>query len=309
MKSELSIIIVSYNVRDFLVDCIRSIMDLTTTPAFEVIVVDNASTDGSVDRIRKEFPNVTVIANKENVGFARANNQGLTESTCDFVLLLNPDCVVKDRSLEIVLDFMKRTPDAGMAACRLLNGDGSLQKSIRPFPSVIENVFSALCLDRLLGTHYRSKSYYKQRPFRIDYASGAFLMVRRSALEGMQILNPEYFMYSEEKDLALRLRKRGWYSYFVPSAEVIHFGGQSTGQVAEAMFVELQRSQVKFYAGHYSKGMAMLLTLTYGMVLLSNVFISVPLLLIGRRIRFTLFRQAFRAYPRIVSSVFRCYFS
>jgi GT2 family glycosyltransferase len=271
---ELSIIIVSYNVCHLLLECIQSVIDTTIGINYEAIVVDNASVDRSVDAVKKTFLQVRAISNHENVGFARANNQGYELSKGQFILLLNPDTVVKSGAIRAILEFMKTRHDAGMAACRLLNPDGSLQRSIRPFPTIKEHLSRALFIDRIFYREYWKKTYYQSAPFEIDYCTGAFMMVRRKALGDMPLLNSEFFMYAEEKDLALRLKKNGWKTYFVPSQEIIHFGEQSTGQMVKDMFLELQKSQLRFFGEHYRGLNKILMIWTYWAILCSDTIAS-----------------------------------
>lgn len=303
MNPELSIIVVSYNVRDLLLNCIKSIINTVANIDYEIIIVDNASDDGSAAAVREAFTQLQVIANRENLGFASANNQGYAVSKGEFLLLLNPDTVAKPNAIKTVVDFLRKTPDAGMAACRLLNPDGSLQKSIRPLPSIKEQILRALLLDHFLYRGYWNTTYYRSHSFAIGYCTGAYMMIRREALSEMHLLSPEFFMYSEEKDLALRLRKRGWKTYFVPFGEVIHYGEQSTSQTEEKMFLELQRSQVKFFWRHYKNFHAWALALTWGLVLFSNLITSIPLILSskGQR-RLKLFASALSHYPSIIES-------
>lgn len=298
---ELSIIVVSYNVRKLLLDCIQSVIDTSADIDCEIIVVDNASSDESVEAVNKEFPRVHVISNIENVGFARANNQGCEVSRGNFILLLNPDTLVKPGALKTVLEFMTATFAAGMAGCRLLNPDGTLQKSICSFPTVTQHLLQAMFLDRVIYSNHHNRTYYRREPFRIDYATGAFLMVRRKAIGQMQLLNPDFFMYAEEKDLALRLLKKGWHTYFVPSAETIHYGGQSTSQMAVEMFLELQKSQVKFFFRHYSGVYRTALVWTYWLLLCTSFIASA--FLSGSaygKFRMALFAGAVWRYPGIV---------
>ncbi|TAL61402.1 MAG: glycosyltransferase family 2 protein [Bacteroidetes bacterium] len=303
---ELSIIIVSYNVRQLLLNCIQSIIDTTAKIDYEIIVVDNASNDGGAQAVKERFPELQVIANKENVGFASANNQGYAISKGGFLLLLNPDTLVKPDAIKSVLDFIKSTPDAGMAGCRLLNPDGTLQKSICRFPSVLEHIGRAFFVDRFIFSEHRKGIYYRTKPFEIDYCAGAFMMIRREALGNMPLLSPEFFMYAEEKDLALRLKEHDWKTYFVPQGEVIHFGEQSTKQMAVEMFLELQKSQVKFYAIHHKKFIAWLLSLSWGLVLISTWLISLPLLIFKRtHHRLKLLTIALLNYPKILKIVLK----
>jgi len=294
----LSIIIVSYNVRQLLLNCIKSILAHTTGILYEIIVVDNASSDGTIEAVKKCFPKVQIIANRENVGFASANNQGYAISKGEFLLLLNPDTLIKPGAIKSVLEFMIKTPDAGIAGCRLLNPDGTLQKSIRRFPSVREHIARAFFLDRVILSEYRTNIFYRKRPFKIDYCTGAFMMVRRESLGDLPLLNSEFFMYAEEKDLAMRLKKSGWKTYFVPFGEIVHFGEQSTRQMATEMFLELQKSQVIFFRKHYSIVYAWALALTWWLVLISNYIVSLPLSLsVKGRLRLSLFAKAVTRYP------------
>jgi GT2 family glycosyltransferase len=298
---ELSIIIVSFNVKSYLLDCIDSVVSSVHSIDYEVIVVDNASQDGSAEAVGRKFPGVRLVANPNNVGFAAANNQGHSLSSGEFILLLNPDTMVKGSAIENVFRFMKATPAAGLAACRQLKPDGSLQKSTQPFPSILEHLLRAFFLDRIFYWQYWKRTYFQKVPFEIDYPTGAFMMVRRQALRERSLLNPKYFMYSEEKDLALRLKKNGWKVYFVPSAEVIHYGGQSTGQVAEDMFLELQKSQVKFFILHYQRWYRDIMIWTHWIILCTSCLASIPFAVTAYgRLRFKLFARAFVRYPEIV---------
>jgi hypothetical protein len=298
LDPELSIIVVSYNVRDLLLNCIKSIIDTAAGIDYEIIIVDNASNDGSAAAVKEAFPYINVIANKQNVGFASANNQGYAVSNGNFLLLLNPDTLVKPNAIKSVLDFLKKTPDAGMAACRLLNRDGSLQRSIKYFPTILRNISEILLIDRIFSRRYKWKTYYESTPTRVDYCAGAFMMVRREALGKFPLFNSEFFMYAEEKDLAFRLKKSGWNTYFVPFGEVIHYGGASTNQMPKDMYLELYKSNLKYFAINYGRLQGFILSLGLGVELLSYWFISVPLIAFrGPRYRFKLYSNVLLAFP------------
>lgn len=290
--------------RQLLLNCIQSILETTGSIDYEIIVIDNASTDCSLESVRETFPNVQVIGNKVNVGFARANNQGYLISKGHFLLLLNPDTVVKPGAIRSVLEFMENTPDAGMAACRLLNPDGSLQKSIRPFPTIKEHLSRALFIDRIFYWEYWKKTYYQPAPFEIDYCTGAFMMVRREAVGEMPLLDPAFFMYSEEKDLALRLKEKGWKTYFVPLGKIVHFGGQSSGQMAVDLFLEFLRSQIRFFNQHFYGLHKNLMVWSYYLTLCTSCIASLlfPFIHYGRH-RLKLFVAAVRNYPALVSKL------
>lgn len=300
---ELSIIIVSYNVKNHLLACLGSIAAKCHDIAHEIILVDNNSNDGSVEAAKEKYPEIKLIANNVNRGFAAANNQGYEIAAGKYILLLNPDTDVKPGALKTVLDFMKQTPDAGLAACRLLNDDGSLQRSVRRLPSITGNLMQALFLDRLFFPEYRKSFYYRDRPFRIGYPSGAFMMVRREALKGAALLNENFFMYAEEKDLASRLKHKGYNAYFVSGCEIIHHGGKSTGQTALPMFLELQRSQAKFINTYYGGTKKAMLHWSYWTVLATHCMVSM-LCSFSKygRYRLNLLFHAFIKYPRFINA-------
>jgi len=292
---EVSIIIVSYNVKEYLLKCLASVYGHTKGVTFEIIVVDNNSTDRSVAALKEKFPAVRVIENRENTGFARANNQGAAIAEGEFLLLLNPDTEFKNDAVSAVHEFMVQITDAGMSSCRLYNTDGTIQRSIYAFPSVSRNILNALFIDRIICPEFRNSTYLSKKPLRIPYCTGAFMMVKKAALGSQMLLNEDFFMYSEEKDLALRLKRCGFKTYFVPAGEVIHHGGKSTDLMPAGMFAQLQKSQVIFYRTHYSAFYAWLLILSWGLVLATNLIVSVPLCAVGRISRLKLFISAIGA--------------
>lgn len=294
---ELSIIIVSFNVRDYLLACVASIKKNTAGIAYEIIIVDNNSSDNSADAVIEAYPDVKLIRNSGNPGFARANNQAFEKSAGEFLLLLNPDTEVKPGAIERVLEFIKYEKTAAIAGCRNVGPDGSLQKSITPFPSVLRNLAQAFFIDRLFFQERKHATYYRPAPFKVDSVGGAFMMVRRVALNGEQLLNSDYFMYSEEKDLALRLKRTGWETWFLPTAEIIHHGGKSTDQIPTQMFLELHKSQIRYFK---VAGNAFALSLSWWMVLVSGMIASMPFCLTIRgKNRFKLFFSAAIAFPKL----------
>lgn len=302
---ELSIIIVSWNVCDYLRSCIASVVAHARDIAYEIIVVDNASSDSSAGMVEQEFPQVRLIRSTENLGFARANNVGHAQAQGDYILLLNPDTEIKPGSIQTVLAFMKQEQTAGIAGCRNVGPDGVLQKSITPFPTIARNLAQAVLLDRLLFSERKKRTYDRPYPFKADSVSGAFMMVRRSALGNGPLLSADYFMYSEEKDLALRLKRAGWSTWFVPNAEIVHYGGRSTDQTSVAMFVELQKSQVKYFRNFHHPFHSVLLNCTWWLMLCMSALASLPFSATrtGRN-RTKLFLIAACAYPVNVLRVY-----
>ncbi|UCG25837.1 MAG: glycosyltransferase family 2 protein [Chloroflexota bacterium] len=235
-SATLSIVIISWNVRELLSGCLDSVQsNLLANPDLvtETFVVDNASTDGSQEMVRCEYPWVRLIENTENVGFAQANNQAIQMSCGQYVLLLNPDTEASPGALRALLDSLANLPGAGMAGARLLNDDGSLQVSCYREPTLLREFLLMFHLDGFLSYgSYRMKSWPLDRPREVDTVMGACMLIRKSVLESIGLMDQGYFMYSEEVDLCYRIRRAGWRIYWVPQAKVVHFGGQSTQQVA-----------------------------------------------------------------------------
>lgn len=251
---DLSIIIVSWNTSELLAHCLTSIYANPPLCSFEVIVVDNASTDDTAERVREHFPAVRIISNTANVGFARANNQGIVGSRGQYVLLLNPDTVIIDDALEQLGRFMERTPDAGIVGPRLLNPDGTLQESCYPEPTVAGELWRLFHLDSLYAFgRCHMGDWDTVTPRSVDVLLGACLLLRREVFNQIGLLDDEYFMYSEEVDLCQRARTHGWSLYWVPAAELIHYGGQSTQQIAATMFLQLYESKVLYFRKHHSR--------------------------------------------------------
>lgn len=243
-----SIVIVNWNTKALLGDCLASIAEHPPSGTYEVIVVDNASTDGSPKMLRDSFPDVTLLANEENVGFAAANNIGIEHSSGDNILLLNSDTVVRDGALDALLSFLESEPEAGAAGARLINGDGSLQPSCSALPTLLREGLHLFHLDFRQRRMMQRWDLKQPRP--VEVLLGACMLLRRTALEQIGLMDEGYFMYSEEVDYCRRLRDAGWKLYWVPQAEVVHYGGQSTRQVATEMFLRLYAAKLRYFRKH-----------------------------------------------------------
>jgi len=255
---DVSVIIVNWNTRDILCDCLRSVYEQTKDISFEVIVVDNASIDYSVKMIKEEFLNVIVIENSENRGFAAANNQGIAIARGRYVLLLNSDTVVLDGTIAKTVMFADAHPEAAVIGCRVLNPDRTLQPTCFMFPSV---------LNMLLLTTYLSKLFPKSRFFgreqiswwdrtevrEVDVVTGCFMLVRRIAIEQVGLMDERFFMYGEETDWCYRFKKAGWRILFTQGAEIIHIGKASSNQMKPQMVLQLKASILLFFRKHRSK--------------------------------------------------------
>lgn len=248
---DLSILIVSWNTRDLLARCLETVaaeLASFAPDAVETVVVDNASRDASAALVRERFPWVHLIVNDANVGFARANNQAFAAAQGRYLLLLNPDTVLLPGALRTLVDFLETHPTAGAVGARLLNPDGSLQPSCSPAPTLSRELWRLFHLDALrpYGVYAMSR-WDTRQPRLVEVIQGACLLVRREALGDEELLDPRYFMYSEEVDLCYRIRRRGWQIYWAPMAQVIHYGGQSTRQAATAMFLRLYEGKILYF--------------------------------------------------------------
>lgn len=250
---DLSIIVVNYNGGKVIIDCLSSVLKETTRVDYELIIADNNSTDGSVGAIKELFPDVLLIENKENFGFAKANNCAIKESSGKYVLLLNPDTVILSGAIDKLFEFIESKPDAGAACGKAYNVDGTIQHTIGRFPSITNQIGSAISIHkflpnaRLFQERIRSDRYY-QHEHPVDWGLGAFLMIRREALDQIGLLDERFFMYAEERDYCYRLWKAGWKVYFSPEAEIIHIG---QSKVIPALFAELKNSRMMFISKHY----------------------------------------------------------
>ena len=258
---DLSIAIASWNTRDLLGRCLESVYASSAGLSFETIIVDNASDDGSADMVASRYPDVKLIQSKVNLGFAAACNLAFKHSAGRYFLLLNSDTVVLDGALKAMVEFMDGHPDAGAAGCRLLNRDGSLQRSCSRFPGLTTELFDALYLSklfprsRLFGAY--SMSYWDFDEVReVDFAGGSCLIVRRDAIEEVGLLDESFFMYAEEADLCYRLWERGWKVYYFPDARVIHLGGGSARRYGGDILLQLYVGRNRFVRKHRGKAAA-----------------------------------------------------
>ena len=258
---DLSIIVLSWNTRQMLVDCLSSVQATVANLACEVVVVDNGSTDGSQAMLLRHFPDVHLIQNDENVGFARANNQAMTASQGRYMLLFNSDAIATPGAIQSLLDLARTQPRAGIVGAQLVNRDGSFQASHTSFPTLWQEFLMLTGLGRLFyGQWYPSHSPEEEKgPQTVDYVEGACLLVRREAFEDVGGLDESYFMYAEEVDWCHTMRERGWQVWYQPEAKVIHLGGGSSRNRRPQREADLYRSRVQFFRKHYGDRAAWLL--------------------------------------------------
>ncbi|MGH9462604.1 MAG: glycosyltransferase family 2 protein [Vicinamibacteria bacterium] len=259
---QLSVIIVSYNAKTYLAKCLRDLYEHTRLRPLEVIVVDNASTDGCLAMLARDFPEVKAIASSDNIGFAGANNIAMREATGVFYLLLNNDAVVTLGAVDTMLRIMQEKPEVGALGPLLRNEDGSVQISygrmISFHTEAIQRFLTkgnARC-NPLVRRFIENRSKREAYP---DWVSGACMMLRAEILETTGLFDDYFFMYCEEVDLCERIRRAGYRVFYTPEADVIHVGGKSTEANPEKAAFEYRRSQLYFYSKHYGRGRVLLL--------------------------------------------------
>jgi len=257
---ELSVVIVSYNVSSYLRQALVSLRPATEGIACEIIVVDNASSDGSTAMVRHEFRDVRLIASDNNEGYPAACNKGILASAGKFILILNPDTVVEPDAVKKALAFMQSHPDAGAAGARMADGKGNfLPESKRGFPSPLASLFRFTGLGRLFPRSSFFNAYYaghlpENEVCKADILTGAFMLLRRDALDAAGLFDTDFFMYGEDIDLCWRIRKAGYFNYYLPDVRITHFKGKSALQDEESSLRHFYGAMNIFASKHLSQG-------------------------------------------------------
>jgi len=232
---DLSIIIVSWNVKELLKKCLASIEKNQGQLDSEIFVIDNASGDGSAKMVKTDFPQIKLIANQTNRGFAAANNQGIKQSQGKYILLLNPDTEILPNALSAMINFMDQNAEIGISGCKLLNPDKTLQFSVRRFPRLKAIILIFLKLAKI-WPHNKTLNHYLARDFDytaaqpVDQVMGAFFLIRQKVIEAIGLLDEKFFIWFEEVDFCRRAKLAGWEVWYYPQAKIIHHGGQSFKQ-------------------------------------------------------------------------------
>lgn len=270
IELDVCVVVVSWNTRDILRGCLRSVFEQTRKVSFKVIVIDNNSHDGSAEMVRAEFPEVTLIANAENRGFAAACNQGMRLASTRYTLLLNPDTVVLDDAISRCVGYADVRPDVGVVGCQVLEDENRITPTGFSFPSPL-NVF--LALSGLSRVFPRSRlfgqpefSWWDRKSERdVDVVTGMFMLVRREAIAQVGLMDEAYFVYSEEADWCYRFAQAGWRRVFTPCARIVHLdgGAKSTKQASKKMFVQLQKSTMIYHRKNLGLASWWLLKLIY----------------------------------------------
>ncbi len=280
---DLSIIIVNYNVKEFLQNLIHSIEKASTNITKEIIVIDNASDDGSVEFLKEKFPQIRLIANKINLGFGKANNIGLKEATGKYILLLNPDTIVAEDTFEKMLEFFDKNSEAGLAGCKILNPDGTLQLACRrsfpgPWTSFTKvSGLSSLFPKSKLFARYNLTYLDENQSYEVDAISGSFMMMRKVVYEKVGGFDEQFFMYGEDLDICYRIQKAGFKVFYVHTTQIIHYKGESTKRSS------LDETKVFYNAMHLFVKKHLSSSFLVGLILRSAIGIRSSLGFIGVR--------------------------
>ena len=298
-----SIVIVNWNTRDLLEHCLGSIFDNPPEGLFEVFVVDNASSDGSPSIVRDRYPQVHLIENRENVGFARANNQAIRLASGRWIMLLNPDTEIKPDAFNVLVRFLEEHPKAGAVAPRIFNPDGSLQFSCSPAPSLMREAQRLLHWPGIRPDgYYAMQLWDSSMPHPVDVMLGACILFRMQSLVEVGLMDEDYFMYTEEVDLCTRLKKANWELFWVPEAQIIHYGGQSTQQIAQEMFLRLYESKLTYFRKHRG-GLATFLYKLLLVIAAMTRIISAPLAMLQKPDRRQSQLKLVDNYKRLLTSL------
>lgn len=258
---KLSIIIVNYNVCHFLEQALKSVQKATESIDAEVFVVDNNSVDGSAEMVKAKFPSVILIENKENVGYSKANNQGILQSSGEYILLLNPDTVLEENTLSKCCNFMDKHPKAGALGVKMVDGKGNfLPESKRGLPDFWVSIYKLLSLNKLFPNSKRFGKYYlsylgQEEIHEVDILVGAFMFMRKKVLDQVGLLDERFFMYWEDTDLSYRITKAGYKNFYYPETTIIHYKGESSKRYTAKFIFIFYRSMMLFVKKHFQSKM------------------------------------------------------
>ena len=277
---DLAIIIVSWNTKKLIKDCLLSIKSSIHHTSYEVFVVDNNSSDGTVQMLRSEFNDINIIANKTNEGFAKANNEAIKISDSKYVMLLNPDTIVKDNALDIMVDYMEKNKEVGITGCKLFNKDGSLQESCRRFPDIKTYSCILLKLHTLFPNMKCLKNYFMKdmdydKINEVDQVMGAALMFRSNVLGEKSFLDEDYWIWFEEVDFCYKVKKKGYKIVYIPNANIVHYKAQSFSQLLKVRQQKIfNRSLLVYFSKNGKKYETAILRILFPLSILLSFFLQ-----------------------------------
>ncbi len=302
---DLSIIIVNWNTKELLEQCLNSIFKSPPERDFDIWVVDNASSDKSIQMVETLFPQVNLIKSEHNLGFGKANNIALEKCQGTYILLLNPDTEVLPKSLDRLSLFLDQQPKAGVAGARLLYADGSQQTSCYPIPTLTKEFWRLLHLDRIwtYGV-YDQQTWDLNQPRKVDVIQGAAFLVRKVILDQVGFFDPDYFMYTEEVDLCFRIQQAGWDLFWVPQATIVHYEGQSTRQMPTRMFLQLYQSKLQFFRKHHGRSAEAAYKIILALTSLPRLLLY-PLSLLMPKKKKEHYQKVANNYQQLISALFQ----
>jgi hypothetical protein len=302
---DLSIVILTYNIRDLALECLESVKQASEGLHAEIIVSDNGSSDGTQEAIRQRYPEVILIENKENLGYAVGNNRGIAVSAGKHILILNPDTVVEKDTLKLTLHYMENHPKCGIVGCKVLNTDGTVQQSWFPEWSLRYAAWVGFGLYKLVPLNRIDRRWTMTRkppelPVVVDRLLGCFLWIRGEVIKQVGRFDEDFFLYGEEEDLCKRVRDKGWEVHYYPEPHIVHLGGQSTSLVAERARIESNVSKLRWMKKHRSS-MAVL-----AFRLIWSVALMIRILLRSRAVLFSQYQKtAFIAEAKSLARIWR----
>lgn len=271
---DVSVLIVSWNTRDLLAACLESLYAHVGDLVIEIIVVDSASSDGTVEMIQRHFPQVRLYAQTENIGFTRGNNLALGEAAGRYLLLLNPDTRVLPGALSAMKAYLDAHTDVGIVGPHTLNPDGTTQSTKRRFPTLLTGIFESTWLQgfapRAVMERYYAADLHNDTASDVDWVQGSAMMARRELAEQIGGLDEGFVMYSEELDWCKRAKLAGWRVVYLPTAQIIHYGGKSAEQAGERTHIHFQQSKLRYFRKYHGQAAAQFLRV----VLLLNYFVQ-----------------------------------
>lgn len=258
-----SIVIVSWNVKQLLADCLASIYETSAGLPVEIIVVDSNSSDDTVAMLQRDFPHVKLLALDENAGFSRGNNLGIPLTTGEYVFLLNPDTLVKPEAIQQLAAYLKDHPKVGIVGPQTLNEDATVQSTRRRFPVLLTGLFESTWLQNIAPKSILSQYYVQDKPddgtFEVDWVQGSALMFRRQVYDQIGGMDEGFMMYSEELDWCKRAKLAGWLVVYVGKAQIVHFGGKSSEQAPALTHIRFQCSKLRYYRKYHGRAKAEIL--------------------------------------------------
>ena len=317
MAIDISIVVVSYNVKEYLRNCLESVIRYSSPRRVEIIVVDNHSEDGSIEMVRREFPSVKLTANDENYGFSRANNQGMRQSEGRYILLLNPDTLLWEDTLSVTHDYMEKHPEVGCVGIKTYTASGSVFPNGSSFPAAWKVMAKFLMVKKMLPNrwirrHFSSSmgrlfSYYANREVEreVDMVGGFFMFIRREIIDTVGLMDENYFLEVEDSDWCMRMKRMGWRVKYIPYASFTHLIGKSIDRYrfSQSSFLNEFTNTMRFYRKFYNPVDLMGLRIT----ILMGIFFQVLLTLVSTPIvgwERNQTREKMKAFSEMMKRVF-----